>query len=369
MEKDKIALVLGGGGSRGAYQIGAWQALRDLDIRIDIVTGTSVGAINGALIVQDDFDLALKIWNELETRAVFDVEIKDIVAKRGVDCQGLQKILDEYISEDKIREAPLDYGIVTAQLPSFTPHYLFKEDIPKGKLRDYLLASSACFPALKSHVIDDVSFVDGGWIDNLPVGMALEKNAALIIAVDLDGIGFVDKKQLKQTEHLKIISSPWALGNLLVFDTDNTKRIMRLGYFDTMKAFHVFDGFYYTFAKNDFDKKMLRRADAAAKIFELDPLIIYKDFTLNRCIAEAIKKARAENKGAGRKSHALFVGNVLENLANASKKINRKILTILIAKILKEENAEKNLLFLKPVRRFLKEEILAASYLSQKKLI
>ena len=45
-KKKKTALVLGGGGSRGAYEAGVWQALTELGIEIDIVTGTSVGAIN-----------------------------------------------------------------------------------------------------------------------------------------------------------------------------------------------------------------------------------------------------------------------------------------------------------------------------------
>ena len=46
------AIVLSGGGSKGSYQIGAWKALRKLKINYDIVTGTSVGALNGALMVQ-----------------------------------------------------------------------------------------------------------------------------------------------------------------------------------------------------------------------------------------------------------------------------------------------------------------------------
>ena len=49
MNERKIALVLSGGGSRGAYQCGVWQALEELGIKIDIVVGVSVGAINGAV--------------------------------------------------------------------------------------------------------------------------------------------------------------------------------------------------------------------------------------------------------------------------------------------------------------------------------
>ena len=64
MDDFKTALVLGGGGSRGAYEIGVWQALREMDIDIHIVTGTSIGAINGAAIAQGDYDMAVRMWKQ-----------------------------------------------------------------------------------------------------------------------------------------------------------------------------------------------------------------------------------------------------------------------------------------------------------------
>ena len=54
----KTALVLSGGGARGAYETGVWQALTELGIKIDIITGTSVGAINAAMVAQDELELA-----------------------------------------------------------------------------------------------------------------------------------------------------------------------------------------------------------------------------------------------------------------------------------------------------------------------
>lgn len=367
--KGKVALVLGGGGSRGAYQIGVWQALRELDVRLDIITGTSVGAINGALILQNAFDPALSLWRELETNMVFDMDLKEIVTQGGADSAGLQKLLDEYISEDKIRESSLEYGIVTAELPGFTPHYLFKEDIPKSKLRDYILASASCFPAIKSHAIDDVKFVDGGYIDNLPVGMALQKGAALVIAVDLDGIGVIRKKELAKAEYLSIIGSAWNLGNFLVFDKNNSQRIIRLGYLDAMKSFHVFDGHYYTFPKGEFDKRSLKNADAAAKIFELDPLCIYKKFTLNRRLSEAVRISLIESQNERKKTSALFKGNPLENLINLSKAVNKKVLTAIIAKSLTETPAAQNVFLKKSAIKLLEEELKAASYLSSNGLL
>ena len=53
---NKTAIVLAGGGSRGAYQIGVWKALREMGIDYQLVTGTSVGALNGVLMVQQEYD-------------------------------------------------------------------------------------------------------------------------------------------------------------------------------------------------------------------------------------------------------------------------------------------------------------------------
>ena len=71
--KQKTALVLSGGGSRGAYEAGVWQALTELGVKIDIVTGTSVGAINGAMVVQGELEPTVKLWKEIETHMVFDI--------------------------------------------------------------------------------------------------------------------------------------------------------------------------------------------------------------------------------------------------------------------------------------------------------
>ena len=62
------ALVLSGGGSKGSYQIGVWKALKKLRIKFDIVTGTSVGALNGALITQKSYFRAIKLWKKINLK-------------------------------------------------------------------------------------------------------------------------------------------------------------------------------------------------------------------------------------------------------------------------------------------------------------
>ena len=131
-KQKRTALVLGGGGSRGAYEAGVWQALSELGIDIDIVTGCSVGAINAAMVVQGDLELTAKLWREMETHMVFDVPegsqpleyAREIVFNHGAGTSGLKKLLEEYIDEDLIRRRPMDYGIPVVSLPTFEAHYI-----------------------------------------------------------------------------------------------------------------------------------------------------------------------------------------------------------------------------------------------------
>ena len=67
---EKTAVVLAGGGSRGAYQIGVWKAMRELHIDYQLVAGTSVGALNGALMVQQEYDKALQVWENISSQEI-----------------------------------------------------------------------------------------------------------------------------------------------------------------------------------------------------------------------------------------------------------------------------------------------------------
>jgi len=67
-------LVLAGGGAKGAYQIGAWQALREQGIKFDVISGTSIGALNAALVASGDLDKARTFWKSLTTARLARIE-------------------------------------------------------------------------------------------------------------------------------------------------------------------------------------------------------------------------------------------------------------------------------------------------------
>ena len=70
----EYSIVLDGGGARGAYQMGAWKALSEAGVKVNAVAGTSVGALNGALICMGDVEKAEQIWNEMTFSQVMDVD-------------------------------------------------------------------------------------------------------------------------------------------------------------------------------------------------------------------------------------------------------------------------------------------------------
>lgn len=343
----KTALVLSGGGSRGAYEAGAWQALTELGIEIDIVTGTSVGAINGAMVAQQDLENTVKLWREIETHMIFDVPegfkmqdyAKEFVKHKGASTTGLKKLMEKYYDEEKIRKSPVDFGVVVVEKENLKPHYVFKDQMKPGQLIDYVMASSSIFPAVHSYEIDGVEYIDGGYADVMPVKMALERGADEVIAVYLNALGFIDRKSLNKISNLTLIESRWDLGATLVFDTQNARRIMRLGYLDTMKVYGVFDGEYYTFARGAFDKQALKCADAAAKIFGMDPCLIYTKELFLPALRKAMETCDA-NFDQSLDSLMLGEDSALQLLHDLKNVANKSLLTLDIAENLKTKGAD-----------------------------
>lgn len=272
------AIVLAGGGSKGAYQIGVWRALRKLNISYDIVTGTSVGALNSAFMVQNDYFKALLLWYNLKSSNVYDSSMKiesnkDFVkyAKKifndgGIKIDNLEKTVDKYINIEKIYKSRIDMGIVTVKFPSLEPLELKKSDIPKDKLKDYLLASASCFPAFPVKEIDGEEYIDGGFYDNLPINLAISMGATEIIAVDLDFIG-VKQKIKDKSIPIRVISPTGKTGSFLVFNKVSSRRAIRLGYNDAMKSFGKLEGELFTFKKGSLKDNYLKYKDKFIKEF------------------------------------------------------------------------------------------------------
>lgn len=363
----KTAIVLSGGGAKGAYQIGFWKAIRELKINYDIVCGTSIGALNGAFMVQENYKQAFKLWYFMDYKKVipggiegsyYDSKTRKKVIlkyakgaiKGGLSVPGLEKIVEENLNYDLFYNSNIDYGLVTVKFPKIKPIMLTKSEIPKELLKDYLLASAACFPAFKMKKINNETYIDGGYYDNMPTDLAIKMGADNIICVDLRAPGKTRKITNKNIP-IKIISSKNGIGNFLALEAYQTRRSLKLGYNDTMKAFNKLDGTYYTFKKNSLNRNYNR---------------MYERYINNLNNYFENKEIKKSYKAIyGNKSDIKF-NNILENLMKAFS-FNDTIIyrtsfvnVLLKKKLKKEENKSYSI-----IKKVIKTENLNKNFISK----
>lgn len=261
----KKALVLAGGGTRGSYQNGAIHALRRLgEDDWDIVTGTSIGALNGMLVVQRDYRVMDRVWHTLtqdrimngnisvdmditdmfNERAQLVPFVKDFIKDRGVDISPMISYAEELFDPDRFCGSPIDYGCITCRHKDRSPVFVTKEMMMEHGV-DWLISSASAYPAFPVHRFEEGEFIDGGYYDNMPVDYALRMGADEIIGIDLTNNphhpNYFDRTGITY------VFPQVETGSFLSFDREVIDRLEILGYYDTMKVYGRFDGVKYTF--------------------------------------------------------------------------------------------------------------------------
>jgi len=219
----KLGIVFGGGGARGAYQIGVWEALREtgLEQRVALVTGSSVGALNAAMFVTGDLERAKDLWLRL----------------RPLDVLGpgrLETVLRDAIDVSRFYSSPVGFGLSAVRLPFLSPFTPIKRDIPPEKLCACLTASASCPPLFLPKRMDGSLFIDGAWYDNLPINLAARMGAEKILAVDIKGLGLRKKPERPEIPLVTLYPSR-PLGMTFRFSPDAARFCLRLGYLDTIR--------------------------------------------------------------------------------------------------------------------------------------
>lgn len=260
----EYGVVLEGGGARGAYQIGAWKALTEAGVKINAVAGTSVGALNGALIAMGDIEKAEKIWNEITYSQVMDVEdewmeklihnessIREILKEGirylnegGVDITPLRELIHEHVDEKRIRESGVELCILTFSVSQMKELDMSIKDIPEGLLEDFLLAS-AYLLGFKNEKLHGQTYLDGGIVNNMPTNSLIERGYEDIIQIRIFGPG--RKPRVKRTEHTAIheIAPTAKLGSIIEFNKRRSKMNMKLGYYDAKRMIYGLIGRIY----------------------------------------------------------------------------------------------------------------------------
>jgi NTE family protein len=222
----QVVLVLQGGGALGAYQVGVFEALHEAGIEPDWVIGTSIGAINGALIAgnkpENRVEQLRKFWHDVEhrsrafgatdwmgigalmanmhtvTRGVstfFTPNMKSLLGPRahvGIEDAAyystapLRRTLDELIDFDYLNECKTRLTVGAVNVCSGHMRYF---DSREEKLNaDHVMASGALPPAFAAVRIDGEPYWDGGIYSNTPIEAVLDDNPrrnSLIFAVNL----------------------------------------------------------------------------------------------------------------------------------------------------------------------------------------
>lgn len=264
----KKGLVLEGGGAKGAFQCGAIKALYDNGYTFDGVAGTSIGAINAAILAQDgNYQTLYDMWMSVSASDISDFDnlevtkllskefstkstiywakkLVEVVRHGGICSQKTNDFLKKYINEEKVRNSSMDLAIVTYCISDRQPLEIFKKDIPEGYLVDYIFAS-AHFPAFKlKRYFDGKIYIDGGVYNNMPANVLIANGYDDIIAI----------RTMSKMPHVKVDSSginvkyicpSENLGRMANVHRNSINNNIKLGYYDALKLIKNLKGYKY----------------------------------------------------------------------------------------------------------------------------
>jgi NTE family protein len=193
--RDGTAFVLGGGGVLGAAEVGMLRALSDHGVRPDLVVGTSVGAINGALVAADPtpagVDRLHGVWERLASEGVFAGSVlaraRTLVRTRTHlhPREPLRDLLVEHLPVQDFAQLQVPFQCVAASIERAAEHWF-----TEGPLIDAVLASCAVPGLLPPVEVGGEHYLDGGLVHSIPVGRAVALGARTVYVLH---VGRIDR--------------------------------------------------------------------------------------------------------------------------------------------------------------------------------
>ncbi|HIZ65780.1 MAG TPA: patatin-like phospholipase family protein [Candidatus Blautia pullicola] len=284
----EYGLVLEGGGAKGAYQIGAWKALREAGVKLRGIAGTSVGALNGALICMDDLEKAQYLWENISYSKIISVEddvmeqiiqhrkinrevlrdMMEYLAKGGLDVSPLRELIADSIDEERLKNSPIDLYVLTFSVDEMRELDIDMKETEPELIKDYLLASAYLFPLFKNEKLHGKTYIDGGALNNVPLSSLVDRGYEDIIVVRIFGIGREKKVRIPEGTNVYTVAPSVSLGSILDFDGKKAKRHIKRGYFDTMRMLYGLSGKIYYIDEQEEECYYLRQ------LTELSPDIL-----------------------------------------------------------------------------------------------
>ena len=215
----QVAFVLGGGGVHGAAEVGMLRALTERAITPDLVLGTSIGALNGALYAADPasaVERLTELWDNVDANNPFEaslIEQASTFARSGTHLHGnhrLRRLLLQQLPVRRFEDLALPFACVAASIERAEARWF-----DTGELIQALLATTAVPGLLPPVEIDGEHHLDGGLVDSIPVGRAIELGARCIYVLQVGRI----------EQPLTPPSKPWEVG-MVAFEISRRHRFM-----------------------------------------------------------------------------------------------------------------------------------------------
>lgn len=276
------AIALEGGGAKGGYEIGVWQALDEAGIKYNAVSGTSVGALNGGLMAMRDLPRAKDAWNNMKLGKVIELdeeqeenlsrafngdiglddvqrlipEALEIIKNRGLDVAPLRAWVREVVDAKAIKESDVELYIATVSITDRKALEVKVNDLPEDQICDMLLAS-AYHPTFKLEKLGGKFYTDGGFVDTLPLHALVTNGYKDIIAVRIPGIGHNRRFKMPDDVNVTYIATNADLGGVLNFDAEQSRRDMAIGYLDAKRVLYGLYGKHYYIERSMTDREAL----------------------------------------------------------------------------------------------------------------
>ena len=324
----KTGLVCAGGGSKGSYAIGVCKALDQAGRHFDVISGTSIGALVGAMMVQRDLSQAIAFGSQIspegiaknlfvfpdryETKALKPEEKNaffEMFCKDGPSIEPLREGFAKVFDYERFQASPTQFACMTYNVTQSRPAPFYKDEMKPENTLDILMASCAYFPAFNMVRIGDNYHADGGWSSNVPWPLALQMGAQ-----ELTIISLYDPEEIEEEwpEAARMVFRPiLKLGYVLDFRQAVMQRQIVQGYLEGLKYLNLAPGYLYTFYREDWF--LIRILETLADRFLRDAMKDLTDEVLEECWQALLGYVPAPLKN--RYMEHYRIGRVLEILA------------------------------------------------------
>ena len=261
-----FSMILSGGGAKGAYQVGAFKALSEYDIKIKNVSGSSIGGINALAYALLSLEEIENLWKNFKFDDFINLDDDDLT--NGIsDRSSLEIILNKIITEEKLKNSIPIFNTIC--INEYLPEYKLLNNKTKEEAIKILLATSA-LPVIYSKVnINNTLYQDGGLADNLPVTPLYNNGERNFITISMSDKLRINKLKF-DTNNLIEIYPTYNLGDLidgtLNFNQQYISFAMKLGYSDTKRVLNNYYGISNGIHTPEYDLNTIKQELKVEKI-------------------------------------------------------------------------------------------------------